>query len=841
MRFIKICLGFCLQLLYVQTARADDFIENRIITHAQGGGRMHERQTVQISILTLVLFFFLTQAEAQVSEPYDCQTGQLLTAPQMTNTFDPALYPVGNYSTPLNSSWIMSPGTIAANTFWTTASTKYAMSNDLVQPANSRNLPVLESKTCSRDMEVDLYTRNGYAVLRRTDAGRGIFFRFNGEVPGGEVQIGIVEGDTNTTYLGTQVYYTLTNLNILSRVPTYVDNPTDGHYLTFGVEGFDIYVKYNGTEFIRFKEYRHMTPGRLSVKTEANAGYGVRKTVIRHLANKVLLSNYLNNSYDLTDFGLAQKVGVGSITAATKTFTLNAAPSAPFKKGDFVIIETGGEAGLGIRGTVGVGGTWPQKSYPDEATLLADTTPIDGTYAWVVATGKVWRRTGGVWQAQLKKDYYIFKANPLALKAKVKTVDATGLILTLNTAAVVTATNATIYHDNAPIINKMMRSPFYDGEMNWPVIIGNNDWTAITPVNSKIKIPIGTFAVGSPIVAERHSGWRLLGNLATTSKLFSPRGVPSLNLNFYASPGAEVGRLHLQGNARNQGFGLLVTETDVPQGSAYPWGLRFSPGGISCDNSSANDLIVTDVFWMAVGSSFCTNVWARRVTNYMTEGLRMYVQWQFQWADSVDGGCEDCRVESPTLLGGFEAFKSVGTQFLNNSGVNAVVSANASGSYLFDNLSLTITSGANNGNDWYSPHNPMININTNIGSQNVSLGGTIRNATLVQQGYLNTIGTDHDNMIGIVVNANNPDIQILGGSHQAPNYSAPTVKHGVVGVNSTGLNTLVDGFTVHGTTDGFYGNLNVDNGIIRNCSADTIRYKASGVTVQNCTGTLMPY
>jgi hypothetical protein len=48
------------------------------------------------------------------------------------------------------------------------------------------------------------------------------------------------------------------------------------------------------------------------------------------------------------------------------------AAASGFKVGDWVIVEIGKEDGRGQRGTRGVGGTWPAKSYPTEAQLLAD-------------------------------------------------------------------------------------------------------------------------------------------------------------------------------------------------------------------------------------------------------------------------------------------------------------------------------------------------------------------------------------------------------------------------------------------------------------------------------------
>src|SRR6185503_4165403 len=62
---------------------------------------------------------------------------------------------------------------------------------------------------------------------------------------------------------------------------------------------------------------------------------------------------------------LKEVVTTGSIAVNSKQ--LNVASASGFSVGDWVIVEIGKEAGQGQRGTRGVGGTWPSKSYPTEA------------------------------------------------------------------------------------------------------------------------------------------------------------------------------------------------------------------------------------------------------------------------------------------------------------------------------------------------------------------------------------------------------------------------------------------------------------------------------------------
>jgi hypothetical protein len=769
---------------------------------------------------------------------YDCATGAPLEPGRAVLSIDPARFPVGAYVRPLDPRWLMSPGRIVSHSHWTKAPTHYLAATDHRRPA-------LQSTSCSRDMEVDVYARDGYVVLRHTPEGRGIFFRTNLEVPGGELTIGIIEGDVDGTYLGSKAYLSwfgsATTL-VSARIPGYRRVHTDGDLFTFGVEGFDVYVKFNHTEFLRFKEYRHMQPGRMSLK--ANAGYGTRRTVLRHLTPKALLSKYERGVLDLRDFGLSSRRATGTIRAGSAQFVIDTPPSTPFAVGDSVIVEIGGEAGRGQRGSVGVGGTWPRKRYPTSAVMLADLSNVEGTFAWVETDGSVWRWEGQLWHEfstsqpnRRYRHYYLARAIPLALQATISHISGNGTILTLDKAAHADSTGATLYLDNAPVLNRVLRDPRYDGEANWPRVLAPSDFTAITPADLQLNIPAGEYAIGNALSLRSHPGWKVVGAGSGRTKIFSPRGTRSATLHVSSSPGVRISDLHLQGNARDHGYGLAVTETDAPQGTTYPSGIVFGPGS---DNGIASDLVVSDVFQVAVGTSYAAEVWARRVQSVMTDGLRDYVQWMFQWADSRGGGCVECSVESPTILGGFETFKSVGTTFRDCSGVNAVAAANGAGGFLFENLTLRIRAGANNGNTWFSVHNPMVNINTNIGLKNVDLGGTLRNVTMIQEGYVDTLGGKHDTLKGIVVNNRNPNITILGGRYEAPDYRAPSVMHGGMGIDSTGANLVVDGFRVEGRTDGSWGNINVTSGVIRNCTATTIRVKP-GVTVSNCQAIQMPW
>ncbi|QRK12095.1 hypothetical protein JQX13_19840 [Archangium violaceum] len=185
-------------------------------------------------------------------------------------------------------------------------------------------------------------------------------------------------------------------------------------------------------------------------------------------------------------------------------------------------------------------------------------------------------------------------------------------------------------------------------------------------------------------------------------------------------------------------------------------------------------------------SNGAESVWAERVDVVMTEGLKIYVQWMFQWADSSGGGCIDCTVGSPILLHGFEAFRSANVQFIRARGLNATFALNT----------------------YIQGDHPYL-----------SQGGRIENLTMVQRGYINE---RHDSLMGININEKNANVTVVGGSYSAPDYWPGSDRHGAQGLNSTGRNTTVEDFSVTGTSD-FWGNINISDGVVRRCSAAVIK------------------
>jgi hypothetical protein len=772
------------------------------------------------SFIFAVLLFPQQSYGIAITPGTDCTRGT--QAPVSQYSISLANLPGGSYADDsLSPHFVNLAGSVLIKPYWTPTPQKYLIADDYTRLS-------IQSKYCSRDMEVDTWVRNGLVFLRKTDDGKAIYFYHNGEVsPAGYIEIGIVTNLTEGVgfrYTGGN-FYTIYSGN-LQKVPGYDRSNTQDAHFTFGIQGFDIYAKLNGVEFARFKDYRHMASGRVAL--QANNGYGFRDITVRNFASQSLYSNYVQNVLDLRDFDVRDVQTTGSILKDAKVLTVK--KSLNFKVGDYVIVETDS-----VPGTKGVGGTWPVKSYATVATMNADRLQTDTLYAWVEENGNVYRWTNGMWQQQT--NYYLAKAIPLALQARITAISGNSLVL--DKPAAVTIHNVNVYLDNSYVFNKLARDPRYDGESNFPdVKDGGYDFSAIIPANITLHFPAGNFAVGRLLLLSNHNGWIVEGADKASTRIFSPKGTPSSMILVDSSASTKIRNLHLQGNARDSGYGLQwspnflrVTQTEVEQGWGFPSGILFKVS----HGSQADDLNVTDVFQKAVGTAFSDGVWANRINNVMTDGLRTYVQWQFQWTDSSGGGCVDCSVTSPYLIAGFEAFKSRDVQFIRPVGTNATMAMNAAGNFSIQDARLIVKSMSQHPDRTFSEYNPLININSNINQKHpyLALGGTINNATMIQEGYINA---NNDILRGIVVNVHNPLIRINGGFYQAPNYRSPSKLNGPSGVGSTGADTIVDGIKVVATVNTTLypiGNIHVDSGIVRNCIADVIAIGANA-TVENC-------
>ena len=75
--------------------------------------------------------------------------------------------------------------------------------------------------------------------------------------------------------------------------------------MTYGVSGFEIYVKINGIKVVSFQDYRHVEAVAIAVKP-IGPSYGVTAPNAKHLPTKHLYSDVLKGVLDARDFGVRE-------------------------------------------------------------------------------------------------------------------------------------------------------------------------------------------------------------------------------------------------------------------------------------------------------------------------------------------------------------------------------------------------------------------------------------------------------------------------------------------------------------------------------------------------------
>jgi hypothetical protein len=498
----------------------------------------------------------------------------------------------------------------------------------------------------------------------------------------------------------------------------------------------------------------------------------------------------LKTKINLSDYGVSTFSTTGTISAASNSLVV--ADASGFTNTSSIIIVIGGESGAGARGTVGVGGTWPDLSYATVTAMNADTGQSDGQYAYVVASGNVYQSSSGVWTQDA--DYYTSIVIPRSLSATI--TGKSGNTLTLSKSATVTATNAAVYFDNAPIFNPLTLAG--SGVAN----------------NTELVWPAGSFALSDSCeIQQGHDFLAVSGAGKTNTTLFFPDGIAGIAVLFGNQvTGLRIHSLAVLGNARLTGY-MIAWASGNQTYANYPYGIFIQ----QCFDSLAEDTASTDVFQNNI--STCVNSSFFRHDAVLTQSLKVEA-WQVQGSDCVGGEITDCSCTSPALASGLEWFRSTGVKITRFTGTNAVMAMNSSDNFVIDGLNLTLTPTAII--DFVGTDNPIVNINTNIGTA-TPIGGQILNTTINQQAVL---GANNDTLIGISVNALNPNITIDGGTITLPNYTAPSTLHGALAVNTTGINTSVKNLMVIGTIKpaSGYGNLTFSgsNGCYQNVTVSSI-------------------
>ena len=235
-------------------------------------------------------------------------------------------------------------------------------------------------------------------------------------------------------------------------------------------------------------------------------------------------------------------------------------------------------------------------------------------------------------------------------------------------------------------------------------------------------------------------------------------------------------------------------------------------------------MTINDVFTNAVQCAWATNCWGYDVTVNVNTVRQNYTQWQLEWANSTNGGCQNCTITSVNMVPGFESFASTGTQWLSPTGKNAAFSLNNVGGWKINNANLLVDTGGTVAPVW-TVGQGLVQITTNTGSDLVGPGGTISNMTITAIGYIdskNNVENGVNIPSGLISN-----ITIDGLTYNTPNWASPSTLYGPQAVGSNGLNVSLNNITAcatiaSGIPTQTRSSIGIANGIVSNSIANVI-------------------
>jgi hypothetical protein len=366
----------------------------------------------------------------------------------------------------------------------------------------------------------------------------------------------------------------------------------------------------------------------------------------------------------------------GSIEGDSNVLRLSEASS--FKPGDQVVVEVGGEEGMGQFGTIGVGGILPATDHHSQF-------------------------------------YYRSKDLPLALISRVKVVAHGGRTLLLDKAAATSATNANVHFDNHPLLKKILAEEHPPG------------W--------RVTLPAGDFAISDKLQHMSQGGWIISGVGRDVTILRSPKGVPGGGLHCVGTNDTEIRDFSIVGNAGQNGFGL---KHHTNGSFEYSVGVLLTKSS----NCVVRNVACVDVFRKAVWGEYTNNLRVQDCDLTINDPFRGYLDWWFGVSDGSNSTFTRCRIDSKYLIPGFETFRSDGVKFIDCGGKNACFASNSSGNFLLDGFTLRIAAGAQFDEQSFHHRNPLVNINSNIQPPNdaMAMGGLIRNTDISVEGPIDTVG-----------------------------------------------------------------------------------------------------
>lgn len=620
---------------------------------------------------------------------------------------------------------------------------------------------------------------------------------------------------------------------------------------TFGASGDTFYAKFNGVEFWSARFWTQAKPGKIAVLQEANDDRGYRDVTCTFKPSAVSYSDFDNWVLDLRDWGLKDSATTGSMTAGS--YDLVVASAANFSVGDVIVVETGGEAGGGLFGTEGVGGTWPTYSYANQAALPNATTyraidnPSDtDLFVWLRDTGKVWinYKNAGVptWGefSPATQDYYYYhnEVQPRALVATI--TNKSGNTLTLDKAAVVSTTNANVYVDCTPAWEEISNGNAVIGTVAPVFGAVHPDWYSVRE-HVTFRLPPGKFAMRKFHTMPTTRYWTIHGESIDGTVLHTPQGGSDFWIKHFGSHNTWHS-MRWEGNVKeNRGF---CHDTD----SFYinlAWTLVLAGNR----QSGINGEEYCEAYNMGFVNTF--GGVGLEITHYsrthhcycvQNEGnLQRYMTWFFAHGYCIDSWVEDCTYLGDNLGTAFEIFQADGGGFKRCYAVNGYFSSNFSGGdYLWEDctalIDLNVTPAIR---PWMDSNAAVFNINVNIGGgaqtpEVILEGGRIVNPRI----QIKQRTSDAALRTGIAINTGAVNMRISGTHPDKPgqgyiNYirsGAPSVYGEWAGISSNEL-TVIDGIRVegldnivsnYGTIISHVGNRASDTPLVTNCVAEEI-------------------
>jgi hypothetical protein len=474
---------------------------------------------------------------------------------------------------------------------------------------------------------------------------------------------------------------------------------------------------------------------------------------------------------------------------------LTVADATGFDIGDSVFVEPLSGAG------VGPGGAWPPTRYANATArnnALGSHAEID--HVGQTDTGEVWVKLGGVWERA--RDSFgsggrFYQSNIRAIGLVATITNKVGTTLTLNRTCAINISGAVVHWNGANILHNALNNAA-DGTPGSRTVVNAN---TIPEFVGRASVCI----VGV-ITPQNKNYIHFTCNTRGSMQFYSPKGAPCLSFQWISCTGCIDELVEKRGNFTIANYGLGWAGSTVPGTGGYltsqPNVSSLYPAGTDwrlCTDCEQRDQTVTDVPIRASGAQYSGNCWSRRVKNVQTDVMADYTQYQHQWDNCDGGGMEDPEVDAYAYITGFEVFHCRGSVITRPRGRNAFISINDSGGWICfrdpanpgaGTGELRFTAGCMIPCEAYPSYmgaiigTPNIGtaavwINRNAGTANVAAGGTLTDAVIIQEGYLDSANR---NMASIKVANQLPGIRLNGAQISGPNTRMAGI--GVVGIQT---------------------------------------------------------